>query len=71
MIIHVRQRLLKAAKDMQDGIEPDGPLHPEVFRIHRENAMASSAEAAVAQAREKALKAQIPERLALEVSAGG
>ena len=71
MIIHVRQRLLKAARDMENGIEPDGPFHPEVFRIHRENAMAGSAEEAVAQARTKALKAQIPERTqAIEVPAG-
>jgi hypothetical protein len=56
---------------MQQGIEPEGPFHPEVFRIHRENALARSAEEAVSQAREKALKAQIPERMALEATAGG
>jgi hypothetical protein len=72
MIIHVRQRLLKAAKDMQRGVEPEGPFHPEVFRIHRENAIASSAEEAVNQARNKALGAQIPERMpAIAIGGGG
>jgi hypothetical protein len=71
MIIHVRQRLLKAAKDMQQGIEPEGPFHPEVFRIHRENALANSEEEAIAQARQKALAAQLPERLAPISVAGG
>jgi hypothetical protein len=70
MIIHVRQRLLKAAKDMQQGIEPEGPFHPEVFRIHRENAIANTAEEAVNLARSKALSAQIPERMP-EIAVGG
>jgi hypothetical protein len=71
MIIHVRQRLLKAARDMANGVEPDGPFRPEVFRIHRENAVGRSAEDAVTQAKEKALSAQIPERLAVEVPSVG
>ncbi len=63
MIIHVRQRLLKAAKEMQQGVEPEGPFHPEVFRIHRENAVGDTEEEAIARARAKALAAQIPERM--------
>ena len=70
MIIHVRQRLLKAAKEMQEGKAPEGPFHPEVFRIHRENAIANTAEEAVQQARSKALAAQIPERMP-EIAVGG
>jgi hypothetical protein len=70
MIIHVRQRLLKAAKDMQQGVPPEGPFHPEVFRIHRENAVASTADEAVEKARAKALAAQIPERMP-EIAVGG
>ena len=71
MIIHVRQRLLKAAKEMQEGKAPEGPFHPEVFRFHRENAIANTAEEAVQQARSKALAAQIPERMPeIAVSAG-
>jgi hypothetical protein len=63
MIIHVRQRLLKAAKELMAGKDPEGPFHPEVFRIHRENAIANTAEEAVETARAKALAAQLPERL--------
>jgi hypothetical protein len=63
MIIHVRQRLLKAAKDMRNGIEPEGPFHPEVFRIHRENAIGNSEEEALEAARAKAMAAQLPERM--------
>jgi hypothetical protein len=71
MIIHVRQRLLKAAKEMQQGIEPEGPFRPEVFRIHRENAIANTAEEAINLARSKALAAQIPERMPEIAVAGG
>ena len=63
MIIHVRNRLLRAARDMKNGVDPEGPFHPEVFRIHREGAIADTEEEAVAQARAKALAAQIPERM--------
>jgi hypothetical protein len=70
MIIHVRQRLLKAAKEMQAGKPPEGPFHPEVFRIHRENAVGSTAEEALQKARSKALSAQIPERMP-EIAVGG
>ena len=63
VIIHVRRRLLDAAKDLQAGIEPSGPQHPEVFRMHRETAMAATREEAVALAKEKALKPLLPERL--------
>jgi hypothetical protein len=56
---------------MQEGKAPEGPFHPEVFRIHRENAIANTAEEAVQQARSKALAAQIPERMPeIAVSAG-
>jgi len=63
MIIHVRQRLLKAAKDLLAGKEPEGPFHPEVFRIHREMATGSTPEEAIATARTKAMSAQLPERM--------
>jgi len=63
MIIHVRQRLLKAARDLAQGIEPEGPFHPEVFRFHRETAIADSEAEAIAQAKEKSMRAQLPERL--------
>jgi hypothetical protein len=62
MIIHVRQRLLRAAKDMAQGKEPDGPFHPEVFRIHREAATADSMDEAIALAKDRALRSLLPER---------
>ncbi len=71
MIIHVRNRLLRAAKDLQNGIDPDGPFHPEVFRVHRENVIADTEEEAVKQAREKALAAQLPDRMPAIAAGGG
>ena len=63
MIIHVRQRLLKAAKDMQAGIDPEGPQHPELYRFHRESAVGNTEEEAIANAIEKAMKPQLPEKM--------
>jgi hypothetical protein len=63
MIIHVRQRLLKAAKDLMNGIEPEGPFKPEVFRLHRESAVGATEEEALAAAQEKAMRAQLPEKM--------
>ena len=63
MIIHVRRRLLKAAKDLMNGIEPEGPSHPEVYRFHRETAVADTPEAAVALARERAMRPLMPEKM--------
>ncbi|HEX5369217.1 MAG TPA: hypothetical protein VFY10_07365, partial [Dehalococcoidia bacterium] len=71
IIIHVRDRLLKAAKAMQQGIEPEGPFNPEVFRIHREAALADNAEEATALAMAKALKAQLGDRLEPIATQGG
>ena len=63
MIIHVRQRLLKAAKDMQAGIDPEGPQHPELYRFHRESAIGDTEEQAIANAIEKAMAPQLPVRM--------
>jgi hypothetical protein len=72
MIIHVRQRLLKAAKDMAQGKEPVGPFKPEVFHIHREAAVGNTAEEAIAAAKAKAFAPQLPERLqAVALEVGG
>jgi phenylpropionate dioxygenase-like ring-hydroxylating dioxygenase large terminal subunit len=71
MIIHVRRRLLEAAKDMQKGIEPSGPWHPEVFRVHRETGIGDTEEEAIANAKEKAFSAQLdsrPELIAAEIN---
>jgi hypothetical protein len=51
MIIKVRRRLLKAARDLQNGIEPSEPWHPETYRMHREQAVAETPEAAFEEAK--------------------
>jgi phenylpropionate dioxygenase-like ring-hydroxylating dioxygenase large terminal subunit len=53
MIIKVRRRLLKAARDLQNGIEPSEPWHPETYRMHREQAIAETPEAAYEEALRK------------------
>jgi hypothetical protein len=63
MLIYVRRRLLKAAKELQQGIEPAGPWRPDVYRFHRETAIADTAEEAIAQAKEKGLRPLLPERM--------
>ena len=63
MIIHVRGRLMKAAKEMQQGIDPTGPLHPEVFRFHRESAIGDTEEEAIKNAIEKCMAPQLPVKM--------
>jgi hypothetical protein len=63
MIIHVRRRLLAAAKALAQGIEPDGPQHPEVYRFHRETAIGNTAEEAIATAKERAMRPLLPEKM--------
>jgi phenylpropionate dioxygenase-like ring-hydroxylating dioxygenase large terminal subunit len=63
MIIHVRQRLLKAAKDIQAGLDPEGPFHPELYRFHRESAIGDTEEQAIANAIEKAMAPQLPVKM--------
>ena len=53
-IIKVRRRLLKAAKDLVAGIEPEEPWHPETYRMHRETVAAATAEEAIERAKAKA-----------------
>ena len=63
VIIYVRRRLLKAAKDLAAGIEPSGPSHPEVFHLHRDTAVAATEEEAIALAKEQALTPLLPTKL--------
>jgi hypothetical protein len=53
-IIHIRRRLLRAAKDLARGVEPSEPWRPEIYRMHRESATARTAEEAIARAKEAA-----------------
>jgi hypothetical protein len=61
MIIHVRQRLLKAAKALADGTEPSEPWHPEAYAYRREQARGATREEAIANVRAKALSSRLAE----------
>jgi hypothetical protein len=61
-IIHVRRRLLRVAKMLDDGIEPSEPWHPEAYRYHRETAIGETREEAIAQAKAKAMASLLPAR---------
>ena len=63
VIIYIRRRLLKAAKELAQGIEPSGPTHPNVFRIHRETAVADTEDEAIARAKALALEAQLQKKM--------
>ena len=63
MIIYVRRRLLKAAKELMRGIEPVGPQRPDVFRFHRETAVADTEQEAVELAKQRAIRPLLPEKM--------
>ena len=63
MIIQVRQRLLKVARNMADGIEPTEPWHPEAYAYRREIAYGATKDEAIANVKEKALKSGLPVEL--------
>jgi phenylpropionate dioxygenase-like ring-hydroxylating dioxygenase large terminal subunit len=74
MIIHVRRRLLSAAKALARGIEPEAPWHPAEYRYHRETVVLphGTLEDASEQAKAKASAARVtpePKRNAAEISA--
>ena len=54
-IIHVRQRLLKAARALVDGVEPSEPWHPEAYCYRRGSAFGETAEEAIRAAKEACL----------------
>jgi hypothetical protein len=47
---------------MAAGIEPTEPWHPEIYRMHREVAVAETAEKAIALAKQKASTDLLAER---------
>ncbi|HLG10222.1 MAG TPA: Rieske 2Fe-2S domain-containing protein [Dehalococcoidia bacterium] len=54
-IIHVRQRLLKAARALVDGVEPPEPWHPEAYCYRRGSAFGETVEEAIRAAKEACL----------------
>jgi len=63
MIIYVRRRLIKAAKELANGIEPVGPSRPDVYRFHREIAIGNTPEEAIEAAKTAGMRPLLPERL--------
>jgi hypothetical protein len=63
MIIQVRQRLLKVARNMAEGIEPTEPWHPEAYAYRREIAYGATREEAIANVKAKALRSALPAEL--------
>jgi phthalate 4,5-dioxygenase oxygenase subunit len=61
MIIHVRQRLLRAARALAEGIEPSEPWHPEAYCYRREQARGATREEAIANVKAKALSSRLSE----------
>jgi hypothetical protein len=55
-MIYLRRKLLQAARNMRDGIEPKEPWMPETYHYHSASAIIENGdfEAAVAAAKEKA-----------------
>ena len=63
VIIYIRRRLLKAAKDLMRGTEPSEPWHPETYAMHREVVEAATEAEAVATARERSVVSQFAEKM--------
>jgi phthalate 4,5-dioxygenase oxygenase subunit len=61
-MIYLRQKLLKAAKAMRDGIEPEEPWKPETYHYHSASAIVENGDwdAAIAKAKEKAMTSLVP-----------
>jgi phthalate 4,5-dioxygenase oxygenase subunit len=69
-MIYLRQKLLKAAKDMASGFEPKEPWMPETWRYHAGSAVIENDdfEGAVAKAKEKAKVSLIPSEMRKELA---
>jgi hypothetical protein len=63
ILIHIRRRLLRMAKELSQGIEPSAPHHPEVYRMHREVGSGMTPEAAIEDAKEKSSRPLFTERM--------
>ncbi len=58
-IIYVRNRLIKTAKDLANGVEPQEPWHPEAYRYHVEFASSESLPEAIEQAKAKSTSTHV------------
>src|SRR5690606_39590454 len=58
-IIQVRNRLLKVAKNMAQGIEPSEPWHPEAYSFKQAQAEGKTREEAIANAKKLAMTSRL------------
>ena len=70
-MIYLRRKLLKAAKAMREGIEPEEPFLPHTYHYHSGSAVIENGnyEAAVAKAKERARVSLIPAEYGQKVAA--
>ena len=69
MIIHVRRPPAEGREgDGSRASTPTGPLHPEIYRFHRESAIGDTQEEAVALAKERALRPLYQEKMAIKAT---
>ena len=60
-IIGVRRRLLTAARNMAQGVEPTEPWHPEAYCYHQAQAEGATKEEAIANAKAEGLRSRTPQ----------
>jgi hypothetical protein len=67
-MIYLRRKLLQAARNMRDGIEPKEPWMPHTYHYHSASAIIENGdfEAAVAAAKAKAMESIVPAELPAE-----
>jgi hypothetical protein len=70
-IIYLRQKMLRAAKNLADGIEPREPWMPETYHYHSASAAIENGDyaGAVAKAKERAKVTLIPSEMTQKVAA--
>jgi hypothetical protein len=61
-MIYLRRKLLKAARNLRDGIEPEGPFQPQTWHYHSASAIVQNGDfnAALEEAKVKAKTSVIP-----------
>ncbi len=66
-IIQVRQRLLKVARNMAQGIEPSEPWHPEAYAYKQAQAGGATREEAIANAKAEAMTSKLKQSPKIQV----
>ena len=65
MMIYLRRKLLKAAKALQNGIEPSEPWKPELWHYHAASAVIENGDyqAAIKEALERGKTSVVPDEM--------